>query len=85
MDSPGLWSPLDGGNGVVGGRFVWSGVKPYPATNPIGTPSCSGGASSSSSSLRSKLLSLDLKDDEKDIENGMLELSKKLTNELVDE
>lgn len=88
----GLWSPLDGvgsaGNsngtaagGVGGGgsRYVWSD-KPY-------STAMGSGRNNNNNNSASKLLNLDMmmEDDEKDIENGMLEISKKLATELVDD
>lgn len=76
-----LWSPLSTSNGA-GSRFMWSD-KPYSAA--IGT---AGGAcrnNNNNCTAVSKLLNLDMEDDEKDIENGMLEISKKLATELVDD
>lgn len=95
VGSAGLWSPLDGsgGNGGSAGgsgsalnpgngnaRYVWSTDKPY-SVSAIG--SC---RSNSSLANNSKLLHMDMmEDDEKDIENGMMEISKKLATELVDD
>lgn len=45
------------------------------------------GRNNNNNNAASKLLNLDMmmEDDEKDIENGMLEISKKLATELVDD
>lgn len=61
-------------------RFVWSD-KPYSSAVGSG----GGGGNSIGGGAASKLLNLDMEDDEKDIENGMLEISKKLATELVDD
>lgn len=76
VGSSALWSPLAPSNGA-GPRFMWSD-KSYSAT-PIGS---SAGTCRSNSSVANTLLNLDMEDDEKDIEDGLLEISKKLANEL---
>lgn len=60
---------------------MWSD-KPYSAA--IGSAvTCRN--SNNNNCTASKLLNLDMEDDEKDIEYGMLEISKKLATELVDD
>ena len=72
--SSGLWSPLvDPSNGA---NSRW----PYSAA--VGS---SRGSGSGSKLLGTASKLLDMEDDEKDIENGMLEISKKLATELVDD
>lgn len=77
-----------GGGGIVasngtGSRYVWSD-KPYSA-GLVTSSSSNSVTCRSNNAVAAVSKLLDMEDDEKDIENGMLEISKKLANELVDD
>lgn len=87
LGSGGLWStatgvvgPLDaaanGASGLGAAPYMWTDKPTY---------SMAGLTAATREKLLLKGLQLDMEDDEKDIENGMREISKKLATELVDD